>query len=145
MDVKFQILDLTKSEDYNKVGWFFSNERKGSIDYPCYFDEEHWGQCTEAIVAKKNSKIVGIVTLEPKGLSNAKKPTLNLVYVQKDHRNRGLGYTLLVKGIERLTKSAGEKKIFCQVNKKAQRLVDRLPSELRQLLEVKFMEALNWC
>ena len=66
------------------------------------FDDDRWGQCTEAIVAKSEDEIIGIVTLAPKGIGNSKRPTIDTLYVQKQYRETGIGYSLFEQGIRRL-------------------------------------------
>lgn len=138
MTISFEIFDLTQKESINRVGWFFRYEAekrspiKGVLEMPELFNEERWGQCSEAIVAEYRSEIVGIVTLAHRGINNFGSPMVDTLYVQKVHCRKGLGTSLFKQGIRRLISVTGESEIFCDVSSSVvARIVERLPEELR--------------
>ena len=138
MAVSFQVLDLTQRKSRNRVGWFFRHEGDKMRNIPMLFDDDRWGQCTEAIVAEDDGNIVGIVTLASRGIDNSRRPTIDTLYVPKIHRKKGLGYLLFEQGLRRLIAVAGDSKVFCQLQSSVMlHLVVKLPEDLGSHLEVQ--------
>lgn len=140
MSHSFQLLDITETENRNEVGWFFRREgdkidEADQAGTPILFDYDRWGQCTEAIVVRKAGKIIGIVTLAPDGIDNSKRPTIDTLYVQEQHRKKGLGYSLFEQGIRRLIECIGNKTIYCDFQSSYMMpLYEKLPLNLKKHL-----------
>jgi hypothetical protein len=101
------------------------------------FDFDRWGKCNEAIVAEENEQIVGIVTLDARGVLKAGQPTLDTLYVRKNYRRTGVGYTLFEEGLRRLSEVSANGMIYCQFQSSTMlRLASKLPQDLRDQLQV---------
>jgi len=91
----------------------------------------------ESIVAEVDSSIIGFVSLLPRGLEYFPIPILFKIYVQRQHSNLGVGNSLFVQGIRRLSKE-GQHKVHCDfISSDMERLYSRLPDELKSVLDVK--------
>lgn len=143
----FQLLDIRERENRNQVGWFFRHEgnridEEDQSGTPELFDDDRWGQCTEAIVAKSEGEIIGIVTLAPNGIGNLKRPTIDTLYMQEQHRKKGIGYSLFEQGINRLMET-GNKTIYCDFqSSNMMTLYEKLPPDLKKHL--KYTEAFRF-
>jgi hypothetical protein len=136
--ITFQLLDLTKKEPRNRVGWFFRREEEKIGVLPMLFDFNRWGQCDEAIVAEENGEIIGVITISLAGLGKSERPTLDTLYVIKSKRMNGSGYELFVHGLRRLIDRGATGKIFCDLqSRRMLSLIDRLPIELRDRLLIR--------
>lgn len=94
----------------------------------------------EAVVAERDGQVVGAVTLAFNDLDCPAPGTLDTLYVLPGHRGKGLGTRLCESAINRFIGS-GWTPVFCHVITEAmQRLVDRLPSELRGQMKLRLSQ-----
>jgi len=91
----------------------------------------------EAFVVAHEGQIVGAVTLAFNDIDRPSPGTLDTLYVLPEHRSRGLGYRLCEMAMLRFIK-VGWTPVFCHVTTQGmQRVIDCLPSELKQHLTVR--------
>jgi hypothetical protein len=135
--VAFRILDLTQSESRLLVWQLFKSIDKDVGHSLEFFDPDRWGVCEEAIVAEADGDLRGVVIFSLKGTKKRSQPTLDTLYISENHRGNGLGYSLLVRGIQRLIELGVNGKIFCDVISRGMyHLICRLPEDLASRLEV---------
>jgi hypothetical protein len=138
MGITYQWLALSDNWVRNRIGLFLREESKSPDYTPGLFDEARWFKCDEVYVAEESGAICGFVTIAASGIGGTARPTVDTLYVPASHRNKGLGYSLLESGIRRLLKRDPNGRVFCDLQNSAmERLVAKLPSELRQKLDTE--------
>jgi GNAT superfamily N-acetyltransferase len=136
MAITYQWLALSDNSIRNRIGFFLREESK-SLDYvPGLFDEARWFKCDEVYLAEDNGSICGFVTIAVNGIGGTPRPTVDTLYVPTSHRSKGLGSYLLETGIRRLLERKPDCRVYCDLQNSAmERLVAKLPDELRQKLD----------
>lgn len=97
---------------------------------------DRWSCVDKVALATIDSKIVGIATIAPNGEEMSGEPTIVAIYVLREHRGSRIGYQLLEAAVDYML-SKGLVPIHIDAfNSKILRMIDRLPFEKRQKLNV---------
>jgi GNAT superfamily N-acetyltransferase len=95
---------------------------------PALFDSDRLAKCNECYVAEADSEIVGAVTL---AFDGPRGPTLDTMFVLREHRGHGIGNRLCEVAIRRFV-DAEKTPVYCEVIRKdMHRTIERLPDELK--------------
>ena len=97
---------------------------------------DRWSCVEEVTVAKIDGEIAGIITIAPEGEEMSGKPTIVAIYVLKEHRASGVGYQLFEATIDYMSSKDLIPIHVDAMNSKVLRMIDRLPIEKRQKLNV---------
>lgn len=133
------------SADYNQVGSFLRCEcdaHSDDLHEQALSDPGRLTWCSCGIVAEHEQKIVGVALLaDPGGILHDTQPTIDVVYVNDDYRNKShlrVGSHLLEAAIRFAAERFPTRRIHCvAANPVMLRLFQRLPDELRELLDTE--------
>src|SRR5262245_37842508 len=138
MTITYRWFALSDNSIRNRIGFFLREEAKLPDYVPGLFDEARWFKCGEVLVAEDNGTMCGFVTIAASGIGGTARPTVDTLYVPAGHRNKGLGSHLLEEGIRRLLQLNPDGRVYCDLQNSAmERLVAKLPDDLRQKLDTK--------
>jgi len=94
--------------------------------------------CDEAVTIRTEAgDLVGMATISSQGEDYSGNPEIVGAYILPKHRGRGYSKELLEKTIERCIERGFEKIRVDVLSKKMMRAVNKLPAEMKEILEVK--------
>ena len=136
MTLSFTVLDLANTDAWRTVDRFLCEQEIPEGEPDAMFNSSWWGNCNQAIVAKEEEKIVGIVIMAIHDADYSGRPSIKTVYVPKEHSGKGLGYKLMERAIKQLAKHGINKGIVCvATNSRLLSIIKKLPQDLRITLD----------
>jgi GNAT superfamily N-acetyltransferase len=129
-------IEVVAKEDVEP--WVNSLHRKTpSLALGLLLAGDRWQCVSEAVIARKGRKIVGIATIAPSGEEGSGKPTIVALYVLPGFRSKGIGSLLLKEAIDYMA-NRGWQPIYLDIlNSKVFRLLEKLPEGLKTKIVVR--------
>lgn len=108
------------------------------------FAGDRFSCCDQGVGAFKN-ELVGIATIAPEGEMHDGTPTIVGLYVSPEHRCQGIGTALMRAAVEQCRDRGFSSVRVDVMSTGAKKAIEKLPDDLRALLDVHDMGAMLDC
>lgn len=98
------------------------------------FGGDRWSCVDSVFSAKKDNKIVGIVTISNEGENYNNQPSIVGLYVSHKFRNTGLGFKLFKRAVEFMIENGLVPIKVDVLNSKVFKIIDKLPQLYKDLI-----------
>lgn len=133
--IEYQTSELVRgSETYLRVATFLRHQSQANPEESAIADPGQLEWCEAAVIASEEGEVVGVALLADPGMPHPKKPSVDVVYVAKDYRNRAehrVGSKLFELAGRYLIGRFPELQIYCRATHPVmRRIIDQSPTDL---------------
>ena len=106
------------------------------------FSDQSLSGCDEGVIMEKESKLIGVATIAPKGESGAGQPSISAFYIAPEHRGNEYGGQILKRAMERCVERGFVKIRVDIMSINAANLMEKLPAEIKDKMDIHYFRRL---